>query len=328
MPRELLRKISRLVRYRKIEAALRRLLLEPIRGASRRRAYRRMVARAVRGPTPPVLVYAMPKVASTAAADALRSIEGLSVFQVHLISAVGIRRLREDMRRRGLNGLGHDAGDIADLGQALDAGLIRPRRPAKIVSLVREPIARNISFYFETLDVLWQTENAHEKVGLERLMSEFHDRFTHERVLEWFDKEFKPTLGIDVYAQPFPREAGFRPIDSGPYEVLIMRHDLDDRLKEKLLADLVGVRSVSLAPKNIGARKAYSDTYREFLSRIRLPEDYVDLMLGSKYARHFFSAEELARLRAKWLDGRGAEGFAAVSPFVVARDVTRRAETS
>ena len=327
MPREFLRKISRLVRYRKIEAALRRLLLEPIRGASRRRAYRRMVARAVGGATPPVLVYAMPKVASTAAAEALRSVEGVSVFQVHLISEASIRRLREDMRRRGLDGLGHDAGDIADLGHALDAKLIRPRRPAKVVSLVREPVARNISYYFEMLDVLWQTENAHEKVGLERLMAEFQDRFTHERVLEWFDEEFKPVLGIDVYEHTFPREAGFLRIDSGPYEVLIMRHDLDDRLKEKLLADLVGVRAVSLAPKNVGAGKAYSDTYREFLSRVRLSEDYVDRMLVSKYARHFFNAEELARLRAKWLGGRGAEAFAAVSP-IAARDATRRAETS
>src|SRR5947209_8998852 len=215
MPRELLRKISRLVRYRKIEAVLRPLLSWPMRVASRRRAYRRAVARAVGGPRPPVLVYAMPKVASTAAAEALRSIEGVSVFQVHLISAAGIRRLRDRMRRRGLDGLGHDAGDIADLGQALDAGLIRPRCPAKIVSLVREPIARNISFYFETLDVLWQTENAHEKVGLECLMAEFKDRFTHERVLEWFDTEFKPTLGIDVYEHTFPREAGFLRIDSG-----------------------------------------------------------------------------------------------------------------
>src|SRR2546421_11634358 len=327
MPRELLRKISRLVRYRKIEAALRPLLSWPMRVASRRRGYRRAVARAAEGATPPVLVYAMPKMASTAAAEALRSIEGVSVFQVHLISAAGIRRLREDMRRRGLNGLGHDAGDIADLGRALDAKLISPRRPARIVSLVREPIARNISSYFETLDVLWQTENAHEKVGLERLMAEFHDRFTHERVLEWFDKEFKPTLGIDVYEYPFPREAGFLRIDSGPYEVLIMRHDLDDRAKEKLLAYLVGVRSVSLAPKNVGARKAYSETYREFLSRVRLSEDYVDRMLGSRYARHFFNAEELARLRAKWLGARGAESFAALSPRAAARDVTRRAGT-
>ena len=47
-----------------------------------------------------------------------------------------------------------------------------------------------------------------------------------------------------------------------------MRHDLDDRVKEKLLADLVGVPAVSLAPKNVGARKAYSETYREFLSRL------------------------------------------------------------
>src|SRR5207248_1499837 len=101
---------------------------------------------------------------------------------------------------------------------------------------------------------LWQTRDAHEEIGLERLLAEYEDRFPHERVLNWFDDEYKAVLGIDVYAHPFPREAGFLRIDSGPYEVLLMRHDLDDRVKEKCLASLVGVPRVSLAPKNVGAR--------------------------------------------------------------------------
>ncbi len=94
----------------------------------------------------------------------------------------------------------------------------------------------------------------------------------HERGIDWFDSEFKPVLGIDVYAHPFPRDGGFLRIDSGPYEVLLMRHDLDDRLKEKCLAELVGAACVSLTPKNVGAEKVYSEAYREFLRRIELPE--------------------------------------------------------
>ena len=209
----------------------------------------------------------------------------------------------------------HDVLGLEDIGNAVASGLIEPRHPARIVSLVRDPVARNISFYFETLDVLWQTERAHERVSLERLLAEFHERFRHERGIDWFDNEFKPVLGIDVYEHPFPHDKGYLRIDSGPYEVLLMRHDLSDRLKEKCLAELLRVPAVTLTPKNIGMQKDYSDVYHEFLNRIELSEDYVYGLLDSKYARHFYSPEELARFRAKWLKGRIDE-TAATGPSV------------
>jgi putative capsular polysaccharide synthesis protein len=326
MFRMLLRKISRLVRYRKIEATVVPLLFRPLSKAFRRRRYRKWIRHCAAQPTPPVLVYTMSKVASTAVTEALQSVGGLNVFQIHIISEAGMQRLSDGMKRRGLKSLKRDMGVIQDLGHALDEELIKRGHPAKVVALIREPIARNVSFYFQTLDVLWQTENAHEKVALDRLLAEFHDRFPHERVLDWFDKEFNPTLGIDVYAHPFPREAGFLRIDSGPYEVLLMRHDLDDRVKEKCLADLVGVPRVPLAPKNVGAEKPYSKTYDEFLRHIRASEDYVERMLSSKYARHFYAAEELERVRAKWLGTGQVEAAAAVSS-VASVGTTRRAET-
>jgi hypothetical protein len=305
-----LRRISRLVGFPRVEAALLPRLPRSLRLSVSRFHFRRAIRQAVGGPTPPVLVYTTPKVASTAVTAALQA-AGQTVFHVHMISAAGMRGLREAMRRRGLTRMKWDGLGLEDVGNALASELIEPRHPARIVSLVRDPVARNISFYFETLDVLWRTERAHERVRLERLLAEFPERFRHGRGVEWFDDEFKPVLGIDVYEHPFPHDKGYLRIDSGPYEVLIMRHDLDDRLKEKCLAELVGLDAVTVTPKNVGARKPYADVYREFLRRVELPEDYVDRLLGSKYARHFYGPEELARLRAKWLKGRGAETAAA-----------------
>jgi hypothetical protein len=86
-----------------------------------------------------------------------------------------------------------------------------------------------------------------------------------------------------------------------------MRHDLNDRLKERCLAELIRVPTVTLSPKNIGTQKDYSNIYREFLDRIELSGDYVYGLLDSKYARHFYSPEERARFRAKWLKARTAE---------------------
>jgi hypothetical protein len=322
-----LRKVA-MGRYQRVVAALLPFLPKPLRKALRRFHFRRGIRRALLRPTPPVLVYTTPKVASTAVAHALMSVEGQVVFHVHLISAAGIRALREGIRRRGLTRAKQDMNGLDDLGYALSKEIIKPRHRAKIVSLVREPIARNISFYFQTLDVLWKTERAHEHFGVERFLAGFHEKFTHERGINWFDSEFKPVTGIDVYEHPFPQDKGFLRINSGPYELLLMRHDLDDRLKEKCLADLLDVRSVSLVPRNVGTDKSYSEAYKEFLSRIRLSEDYVDRMLDSKYARHFYSPEELAAVRAKWLNGSSAQTSAAAaagSPAVTLAEGDRRA---
>lgn len=309
-----LRKISTLVGYPKAEAALLPRLPRSFRMAVGRLHFRRAVRQSVGGPTPPVLVYTAPKVASTAVTVALQAV-GQTVFHVHMISADCVRDLREAMRRRGLARMKWDTPGLEDIGNVLASELIEPRHPARVVSLVRDPVARNISFYFETLDVLWQTERAHERVHVGRLLAEFHERFRHDRGVDWFDNEFKPVLGLDIYEHPFPHDRGYLRIDSGPYEVLIMRHDLDDRVKEKRLAELVGVRTVTLTPKNVSALKPYADVYREFLRRVELPEGYVDRLLGSKYARHFYSPDELARLRAKWLKGSAA-GRSGHSPSV------------
>jgi hypothetical protein len=321
-----LRRISRLVGFPKVEAALLPRLPRSLRLAVSRLHFRRAIRQAVGGLTPPVLVYTAPKVASTAVTNALQA-AGQSVFHVHMISAASMRSLREAMRRRGLARMKWDALGLEDIGNALASELIAPRHPARIVSLVRDPVARNISFYFETLDVLWQTQRAHERVRLERLLAEFPERFRHERGIEWFDNEFKPVLGLDVYEHPFPHDKGYQRINSGPYEVLIMRHDLDDRLKEKCLAEFVGVGQVTLTPQNVSSQKPYAEMYREFIRRVELPEDYVDRLLGSKYARHFYGPEELARFRAKWLGGRVA-GRPAPVPSVSPARSTSRAKAS
>jgi hypothetical protein len=260
--------------------------------------YREAVRRSVDSSGPPVLVYQMAKVGSSTVTWALREVEGLNVFQIHLLHPDNIRRVRERKRRRGLARL---TTDMDILGRALFEGIIEPGHKAKIITLVREPIGRNLSFYFQALDVLWDTADAHDSVEMSRLLGELHDRFDHGGGLRWFDTEFKRVLGVDIYAHEFPHDAGYLRIDAGRYDILVMRSDLDDASKKKRLEEFLGVDGLSLAPKNVASQKPYAAVYRKFLDALELPESYVDEMLDSKYTRHFFSPDERASLRAKWL---------------------------
>lgn len=259
--------------------------------------YRMLVWRAAVSRRPIVLVYQMGKVASSSITQALRRVDDLCVFQLHVMSPDGLRHLHAALRRRGLPA---DWMEMYVLGRALYRGIVEAGRGAKVITLVREPIGRNISFYFQNLDMLWKTADAHEKVGLGRLLEEFLDRFDHDDTLEWFDLEFKAALGVDLYAHEFPHALGHLRLDTGRHEILVMRSDLNDAAKAKCLAEFLGVEGVTLVPENVSAQKPYADTHREFLRKVRLPEGYVNRMLDSKYARHFFSPEERDALRSKW----------------------------
>jgi hypothetical protein len=270
--------------------------------ARRRFSCWRAVRRAAAGSAPPVLIYQMAKGASTTVLKALER-AGVNAFQVHFINPDTARRLHASVRERGLSVL---RMDVDLIGGAIHRGIIRPGRSAKVINLVREPVGRNIAAYFQVLDALWQTERAHEQLGLEKLIVGFYEKFSHDRALEWFDEEFKPMLGVDVYEHEFPRDSRCLRIRRGPYDILLMRVDLDDVSKEKHLSEFLGVEGIKLLPENVGAEKPYAATYREFLRALRLPEEYVDRMLDSRYARHFFTPEERGALRSKWL-GAGAQ---------------------
>jgi hypothetical protein len=263
---------------------------------------REAVRRSVESRVPPVLVYQMAKVGSSTIMWALRNVEGLNVFQVHLLNPYNIRRWRAGLRRLGLERF----RTVMDInGGILYKGLIEPGLKAKVITLVREPIGRNCSFYFHNLDVLWATDDAHENVEMSRLAGEFRDKFDHHGCLRWFDSEFKSVLGVDIYEHEFPRDAGHLRIKTERYDILIMRSDLTDSSKAKCIEELLGIEGLSLTPKNVGSEKPYAAAYRNFLDAVELPEAYVNDMLDSKYTRHFFGPEEIASLRAGWLGGNG-----------------------
>lgn len=204
-----------------------------------------------------------------------------------------LRRLREG--RRALGWFippvpAHDRLGIHLREQVIDRG-----RRAAIVTLVRDPIARNISSYFEYLDAIWHRPNAHESVSMPALIEGFKTRFPHAEPLTWFDDEMRQVTGIDVYQYPFGA-SGHLVVSNNKLDVLILKSELPDASKARMLADFLGVRSLSLAPVNRTSDKAKGAVYQAFVKSLRLEPGYLDQMLGSRYVRHFYTAAEQEEL--------------------------------
>ena len=71
------------------------------------------------------------------------------------------------------------------------------------------------------------------------------------------------------------------------------------------LAGLVDVDHPVPVPRaNVGLDKGYADLYRAFLHALQPTPRQLDRAYGSRFVRHFYSAEEIDRFRRLWSSPR------------------------
>jgi len=178
--------------------------------------------------------------------------------------------------------------------------IIVPKKQVKIISLTREPIGRNIAAFFQNFER--ETGEKYEKSNftLQELMDIFINFFPHSTPLNWFDRHFKPFLGIDIYEHPFPKEQGYLRINKDNVDLLILKLEISDSVKEKAIAEFLGLKQFKLVRTNVGEDNNYADMYKEFKENIKLPLSYVEEMCSSKYFNHFYTVEEIKKVYSRW----------------------------
>ena len=192
---------------------------------------------------------------------------------------------------------------------------VRAGRHLKIISPVRDPIGRNVSAFFHFID--GRLRHAADKSALP--VADLVDLFIrnpdpneppdnkmimdHSMPLGWFDENIYKHFGIDVYATPFP-DRGYDRYTAGNIDLLVLRIDVADDVKEQIIGEFLGMPSFKLMNTNIGSLKKYASKYKEFTENAVLPDDYVSEMCQSKYIRHFYREDEIKRIKQKWTGNR------------------------
>lgn len=275
--------------------------MTPLRKSLRRfrrkslRTAERLADRAVRAgwKNPPVLVWQMGKVGSNSIHKSLRA-AGVPCIRLHRIVPESIRRHHE--WRRPDEPLTRDE----KMGLALAEQLKHGSAPIRIITMVREPVNRNVSAYFQNLDKFF-VDGEFAKIETEKALETFLGNYAHGVPLQWFDREIRELTGVDVYAHPFDREKEYTVIREGRFSILVFRIEADDEVKAQALADFLGLDRLDMLSANVGSEKSYAELYRAFRQQVTLPADYVEEMLESKYARHFYTEAERDAVREQWL---------------------------
>lgn len=180
---------------------------------------------------------------------------------------------------------------------------VQPKRRLKVITLVREPVANNISMFFQVLGQYLGPDVEPSEYDIDELINVFIEKYMHSRPLTWLDAEVKTHFGIDIFQHPFPIETGYSAIYQGNVSLLVLRCDLDDRTKAQVIADFIGIDEFEIVRSNVASEKSYAGPYARFKQRIKIPPALLEQMYNSKFARHFYSREERDLLRARWSGG-------------------------
>jgi hypothetical protein len=222
-----------------------------------------------------------------------------------------------DYRRSGLEGVrqhqqitGTRRRLLSDDPEVAQFMVDHPERDFRVVSVVREPVAINLSSFFYNFvprnpGVNIQELSDEEIITRLKKGESFSSPSFH---LDWWDIEVKPMTGIDVY------QYGEFPIDerSAVYsadlkqrhtDILVFRQEDMRQVARLALSNYYDIDVPELNKVNTAEESTnnYADRYNRFKSEVSLPEEWVTAQMDSRYARFFYSDVEREAFINKWV---------------------------
>ncbi|MFW6047622.1 MAG: putative capsular polysaccharide synthesis family protein [Candidatus Woesearchaeota archaeon] len=174
-----------------------------------------------------------------------------------------------------------------------------PNKRIKIISLVRDPISRDISNVFENPKNFIDKDSL-EKYSVPELIDIYQKKETHTYTLNWFSKEFQNYTNINIYNYPFQKEDGFSIIKDKEFEVLLIKMEYLNENGSIALSKFLKVKIPELELENMGAMKTTKMLQKKFAEQYVPNKSEINTVYNSTLVNHFYSEKEINNLKNKW----------------------------
>ncbi len=250
-----------------------------------------------------VMIYQMGRVASQTVNDTIRAcLPDVPVYHVHWLNPVNIARAESRVRKHYGIIVKRHLLVSRQLRRFIDRHGLGGREWL-VVTMVRDPVARNLSEFFLDLDKyyfpgVFAAPMHSEK--LDTIARYFSQEFDHLCRCHWFDEELKNVLGVDVLAEPFDRNRGYQLLGRDSVQVLVLRQeDMPGVIKGGIRA-LTGKEPGEIVQRHVSERGPNADIYRELRERVSLSGDVLERVYACPWVRHFYSDREIEEMRKRW----------------------------
>lgn len=244
----------------------------------------------------PVLIYQMSKVGSSTVYKSLKK-EGVGSVHVHFIAREHWRRVAEMYSNNNTTLPSH-----FHKGRLLRYWINATQRQVRVVSLVRDPIARHVSGAFEIGNVQGIPTNKSSE-ALRVLEDQLSALDEFEYPFQWFAREIEPTFGVDVLSHPFNRKEGFGRITTDNVDILILRTEQLSTLVPTVLGDFVG-EDLDVQRDRVRTNQVYTTVKHQLC----LSEPTVRRLYDHPWMHHFYTDQDIERFVERWTESQADGG--------------------
>lgn len=158
----------------------------------------------------------------------------------------------------------------------------------KIITMVREPITRFISDYFQE-----STFQMNKKIT-DDILDKLDEHSLENYPFKWFKEELEWFTGIDIFKYDFDRENGYTIINSPEFDILCLQ---TERMKfnGQVIGNFLGIEDFHLCQDmNVGDAKESGIVYKEVRENIRIPQSVIKRYYdgNNMEMNHFYSKED------------------------------------
>lgn len=254
-----------------------------------------------RGFDGPVLVFQMGRVGSRTIVESLARHDKAPETIHHLHHLQGLEAIQETLGPP--TATNQPQRTYLSRAIAIRDRLLDDDRRWGVITMVRDPVARNLSMFFYRMRD--DRPDTHRRLtagelGVEELTHEFLENFPHAEPQRWVEEQLLGFFGIDILDHEFPRADGSLILGHDRIELLVLRCEDLPTTAGRALGSFLGTHEVAVTSMNTGAGQPYGAAYRDFLARLLLPVAYVDDLYRTRLASHFYDRRELDAFRRRW----------------------------
>ena len=244
------------------------------------------------------VVFTMGKVSSSSISTAIKR-AGLPCHDVHSLNDEHLKLMARKFLDHGEFPPRHVCVSMAWKGSEIGV-----RTRCFYITLVREPVARNLSAFFQNLHEFSHGKTAVNDELASKTFEKFRGEYNHNVAGTWFDREFNGEVGIDVFNHKFEKSQKFAVNVRRNFAVF--RIDAPTLVKQAVLSRVFG-RRIHIQRTNDSSAKDYAELYNRVRRIARFDEAFLDKIYSTRFAKHFWTKRELDQFKAYWLGKADAQ---------------------
>jgi hypothetical protein len=186
-----------------------------------------------------------------------------------------------------------------NLGIELMIRWLNSGKPFSLICMIREPISRNISGFFESFEEYVGVPFSESSHQPEELCQLFLERYDHLGMHQWFEEELQRGTGMNVVEHPV-HPPGYQRLDQGVIRFLLLKTELPDREKIRLVSEFLSLPEFPLHSVNVAEKKPYAKMYQDVKALLKIPEPLLLQITSAPLIQHFYSPQEIEEMNKRW----------------------------